>query len=88
MKPLQKELPRNDNDLFVFYDFETTQDTKFSYSATIHIPRLVYLQQFCEMQADINIVRDVGRESIPFLKTLSVTFLLIYVNPGVTESCG
>ena len=40
------------------YDFETTQDTKFSDSATEHIPNLVCLQQFCarcEMQPDISV---------------------------------
>jgi len=39
-----------------FYDFETTQDTKFSENATQHIPILVCIQQFCsacEMQEDI-----------------------------------
>jgi hypothetical protein len=29
MKPLKNEVPRSDDVLFVFYDFETTQDTKF-----------------------------------------------------------
>ena len=47
MKPLIDELARSDNVLFVFYDFETTQDTKFSDKATVHIPNLVCLQQFC-----------------------------------------
>jgi hypothetical protein len=40
---------------FLFYDFETTQDTKFSENATEHIPILVCAQQFCktcEMQDD------------------------------------
>ena len=40
-----------------FYDFETTQDTNVSYSATLHVPNLVCLQQFrtlCEMTSDIN----------------------------------
>jgi hypothetical protein len=55
MKPLSNELPRSDNVLFVFYDFETTQDSKISDSATVHIPNLVCFQQFyslCEMQPD------------------------------------
>ena len=58
MKPLLNVLPRSDNVLFVFYDFETTQDTKISDSATVHIPNLVCLQQFCslcEMQPDISV---------------------------------
>ena len=58
MKPLLNDLPRSDNVLFVFYDFETTQDTKISDSATVHIPNLVCLQQFCslcEMQPDVDV---------------------------------
>jgi hypothetical protein len=57
MATLKNELHRSDNVLFVFYDFETTQDTKVSDSATMHVPNLVCLQQFCtqcEMSTDIN----------------------------------
>jgi hypothetical protein len=52
MKPLKNELPRSDDVLFLYYDFETTQYTKFSDKANVHIPMLVCLQQFCtsEMQ--------------------------------------
>ena len=56
MQPLKNELPRSDDVLYVFYDFETTQDTKFSENASQHIPILVCIQQFCsicEMQEDI-----------------------------------
>ena len=35
MRPLLKKLPVSDTVLFVFYDFETTQDTKYSDSATV-----------------------------------------------------
>jgi len=48
-------VPSADNVLFVFYDFETTQDTKISETAKLHVPILVCLQQFCaacEMQDD------------------------------------
>jgi len=58
MKPLVNELPKSDNVLFVFYDFESTEDTKFLDSATEHIPNLFCLQQFCsrcEMQPDITV---------------------------------
>jgi len=48
MRPLKKELPHSDDVLFVFYDFQTTQDTKFSENATQHIPILVRVQQFCK----------------------------------------
>ena len=57
MKPLVNVLPKSDNVLFVYYDFQTTQDTKFSHSATEQIPNLVCLQQFCarcEIQPDIS----------------------------------
>jgi len=57
MATLKNELHRSDNVLFVFYDFETTQDTKFSDSATLHVHNLVCLQQFCtqcEMSVDID----------------------------------
>ena len=47
MQPLKNRLPRNDNILFVFYDFETTQDTENSDSAKLHVPNLVCLQEFC-----------------------------------------
>jgi len=57
MATLKNELPRSDSVLFVFYDFETTQDTKFSDLATLNVPNLVCLQQFCttcKMSTDIN----------------------------------
>ena len=47
MATLKNELPRSDNVLFVFYDFETTQDTKVTESATLHVPKLVCLQEYC-----------------------------------------
>jgi len=34
MATLKNELPGSDNVPFVFYDFETTQDTKFTETAT------------------------------------------------------
>jgi hypothetical protein len=56
MQPLKNELARSDNALFVFYDFETRQNTKFSKNTTEHIPTLVCVQKFCsvcEMQDNI-----------------------------------
>ena len=55
MQPLKNEVPSTDNVLFVFYDFETSQDTKISETAKLHVPILVCLQQFCtacKMQDD------------------------------------
>jgi hypothetical protein len=54
---LANKLPRSENMLFVFYDFETMQDTRLTDSATLHVPNLVCLQQFCsrcENEADID----------------------------------
>jgi hypothetical protein len=58
MRTLRNKLPTSDTVLFVFYDFETTQDTKNSDAATVHVPNLVCLQQFfykCQKIQDINI---------------------------------
>ena len=49
IRPLTNELPRDNNVLFVFYDIETTQYTRFTDSATKHVPNLVCLQQFCSL---------------------------------------
>ena len=37
----------NERVLYVFYYFETTQDTKESHRTNEHVPNLVCLQQFC-----------------------------------------
>jgi len=53
MQPLKNELHCADDVLFVFYDFENTQDTKIN--ETAKLPVLICLQQFCtacEMQDD------------------------------------
>jgi len=55
MEPLKNEVPSADNVLFIFFDFETSQDTKISETAKLHVPILVCFQQFCtacEMQDD------------------------------------
>ena len=52
---MKNEVPGSDNVLFVFYDFETTQYTKVTESATLLIPNVVCVQEFCahcEMSAD------------------------------------
>jgi G:T-mismatch repair DNA endonuclease (very short patch repair protein) len=53
MAPLALEMPSSDKVLYVFYDFETTQDTPFSEAATIHVPNLVCVQQFCTLCDEI-----------------------------------
>jgi len=60
MQPLKNELHSADDVLVVFYDFETAQDTKINESATLQIPILVCVQQFCtacEMQDDEDCAR-------------------------------
>jgi hypothetical protein len=48
MQPLKDESLPSDGVLYVFYDFETTQNTRYSDGvATLHVPNLVCLQQFC-----------------------------------------
>ena len=59
MQPLKDVSPRSDDVLFVFYDFETTQEERYSDVATQHVPNLVCVQQFCSrcemQQSDIDV---------------------------------
>jgi len=53
MRPLKDALPdASDKVLYVFYDFETTQNTHYSDKATLHVPDLVCFQQFCSQSED------------------------------------
>jgi hypothetical protein len=49
MQPLKNEVPSGERILYVYYDFETTQNTPYMNSdkATVHVPNLVCLQQSC-----------------------------------------
>jgi hypothetical protein len=47
MQPLKKVLPSGDRVLYVFSDFETTQNTRYSNTARLHVPNLVCIQQYC-----------------------------------------
>jgi hypothetical protein len=47
MQPLKNVLTSGDGVLFVFYDFEKTQDTQYSDTARLHVPNLVCIQQCC-----------------------------------------
>jgi hypothetical protein len=58
MAPLQNKPWSSYNALFVFYDFETTQGTRYTQSTTRNVTNLVCLQQFCAMcenQPDANL---------------------------------
>jgi len=53
MRPLKDALPdASDKVLYVFYDFETTQNTQYSNKATLNVPDLVCVQQFCSQCED------------------------------------
>jgi hypothetical protein len=58
MQPLKNESPPDDKVLFVFYDFETTQDTRFSDTATQHVPILVCVQQFYSKCETVDVKED------------------------------
>jgi hypothetical protein len=44
--------PRRDKVLYVFYDFETAQDTKCGDASYEHVPNLVCVQQSCAVWED------------------------------------
>jgi len=50
-------LPAGDKVLYVFYDFETTQNIRYKDEAKSQVPNLVCLQQFCSRCED---EKDVG----------------------------
>ena len=52
MSPLSDRASRSDRVLFVFYDFETTQNTKCTDTSFEHVPNLVCVQHFCAVCED------------------------------------
>jgi hypothetical protein len=55
MRPLKDVLPANaDNLLYIYYDFQTTQNKTYSDTAKEHVPNLVCVQQFCARCEEIN----------------------------------
>jgi hypothetical protein len=55
IQPLKNVLPSGDGVMFVFYDFETTQDPQYSDMAGLHVPYFVCIQQFCSREGFDNI---------------------------------
>ena len=48
MRPLKDALPTGgDRVLYVFYDFQTTQNTRYSENATVPVTNVVCVQHFC-----------------------------------------
>ena len=58
MRSLVKVAASSEGVLYVFYDFETTQDTKRSYTSNHHVPNLVCLQQFCSKREKLSDIRQ------------------------------
>jgi len=62
MRPLKDELPPvGDKVLYVFYDFETSQNTEYANKAKLHETNLVCVQQFCSRCEDAEDARDCVR---------------------------
>ncbi len=54
MQQLKNVLPSSDGVLYVFYDFETTQNTRYSETANVLVPNLVCIQQVCSRFEDVD----------------------------------
>jgi hypothetical protein len=64
MRPLKDVLPANaDNVLYIFYDFENTQNKTYSDTAKEHVPNLVCVQQFCARCEEIE---DCSVDCVPW----------------------
>jgi hypothetical protein len=47
MRPLKNELPASDRVMYVFYDFERTENSRYSDKAILHVSNLLCVEQFC-----------------------------------------
>jgi len=62
MRPLKDALPPgSEKVVYVFYDFESNQNTRYTDEAKLHVPNLVCVQQFCSRCEDEEDVRDCVR---------------------------
>ena len=57
MQSLKNVLPSSDGVLYVFYDFETEQNTRYSDTAKVNVPNLVCIQQICLRCESVDDVR-------------------------------
>jgi len=65
LRPLKNVLPAGDRVLYFFYDFETTQNTGYADVANLHVPNVVYVQQFCSRCEEAgDIKRDCVQSSV------------------------
>ena len=82
MRPVKDTLSSTgDKVLYVFYDFETTQNTEYTDAVMLHVPNLNCVQQFCSRCEDeedaVDCVRC-GRRKHSFWK-VHVGDLLLYL---------
>ena len=62
MRPLKDAFPPAvDMVFYVFYDFETSQNTEYADEANLHVPNLVCVQQFCSRCEDVEDARECVR---------------------------
>ena len=93
MQPLKNVLPPSDGVPYVFYNFETTQNTLYSDRAKVHVPNLVCTKQFsslCESADDVE--RDgvqCGRRKHSFSDDPvgDVTLSLRIASRGQADNC-
>ena len=64
--------------LYVFYDFETTQNTEYTAAAKLHVPNLVCVQQFCSRCEDVEECLRCGKRKHSFWQE-TVWDLLTYL---------
>jgi hypothetical protein len=69
MQPLKDVLPPSERVLYVLYEFETTPNTRYSDTVTLHVLYLVCIQHFCsrcESTMSDKIVRNAVRDNTRF----------------------
>ena len=85
ISPLSDRASCSDKVLFVFYDFETTQNTKCSDNSFQHVPNLMCVQQICALcEGDPNVHVDCRRcgKRKEFLEILSAISFPTFSKPG------
>jgi hypothetical protein len=92
MRSLRNELPSSDGILYVFYDFGTTQNTRYSDKATVHFPNLICLNSFILNVRTRKILKEiahsVARENIRSGMILSETLFVRIATLGQQDNRG
>jgi hypothetical protein len=62
IQPLKNVLPSSDKVLYVFYDFETMKNTRYTDTATVHVLNLLFIQQICSRcESSEDVQQDFGQ---------------------------